>query len=85
MDELFDDLYDTLLLCRGVIVPQEIQLEEDPFIKAVEIVSYLQGLDPESTHMLESHARDIADYILSLSNDTDLIQRLNLFSWDSDE
>ncbi len=85
MDELFEDLYNTLLITRGEIIPQEIKLEEDPFARGVELVSYLQGLNPESAHLLESHARDIADYILSLSNDTDLIQRLSLFSWNSDE
>ena len=30
-------------------------------------------------------AMEIADFILSLSEDKDLIQRLDLFSWDSDE
>jgi hypothetical protein len=84
LEELFEELYELLHL-NGVCVTAETKEITDPFEKVVKIVSSSQLIHPDEEHLLESHAMDIADFILSLSDDKDLIQRLSLFSWESDE
>lgn len=84
MEELFEELY-KLLHFNGIYVSKEIKETIDPFEKAVKIFSYVHFIPPEDEHLLESHVMEIADFILSLSDDTDLIKKLSLFSWDCDE
>lgn len=84
MEELFEELYELLHL-NGVSVTKEIKETIDPFDRAVKLLSSSQMIHPDEQHLLESHAMEIADFILSLSDDKDLIQRLSLFSWDSDD
>ncbi|OPL19060.1 MAG: hypothetical protein AVO35_12700 [Candidatus Aegiribacteria sp. MLS_C] len=84
VEELFEELY-LLLHINGVLIPEEIKEITDPFERAAKIVASSQFIHPDDEHLLESHAMEIADFILSLSEDKDLIQRLSLFSWDTDE
>ena len=80
IEELFEEYLERLRVC-GHSFPVEIKRIEDPFKRATELIRYHDKLTPEQVQDMQAHARSIADYIISLQDEEELLERCELFEW----